>query len=209
MYIFRIGIHFYIVGIIILSLGIALCIESLLGASPYDALLVGLFRTFGLTIGSWEVIVGAAMLIGNCIAEKRMPEWMAFITSILTGIGIDVWLFVLQPSITPSTWSMKAVFLIAGIIFTAIGTSLYLQSRIAPNPMDRSMLIIVEKLGWSISKARILIGVLLVTLAFIFGGAIGIGTIANALLTGVLIGIFIPYAHKLQVKFTPSKRTNT
>lgn len=209
MYIFRIGIHFYIVGISILSLGIALCIESLLGASPYDALLVGLFRTFGLTIGSWEVIVGAAMLIGNCIAEKRMPEWMAFITSILTGIGIDVWLFVLQPSITPSTWSMKAVFLIAGIIFTAIGTSLYLQSRIAPNPMDRSMLIIVEKLGWSISKARILIGVLLVTLAFIFGGAIGIGTIANALLTGVLIGIFIPYAHKLQVKFTPSKRTNT
>lgn len=209
MYIFRIGIHFYIVGIIILSLGIALCIESLLGASPYDALLVGLFRTFGLTIGSWEVIVGAAMLIGNCIAEKRMPEWMAFVTSILTGVGIDMWLFLLQPSFTPLTWSMKAIFLMAGIIFTAIGTSLYLQSRIAPNPMDRSMLIIVEKLGWSISKARILIGVLLVTLAFIFGGAIGIGTIANALLTGVLIGIFIPYAHKLQVKFTPGKRANT
>lgn len=48
------GLHFYLFGLIILTLGIALSVLSLLGTSPFDALLVGLFRTFGLTIGSWE-----------------------------------------------------------------------------------------------------------------------------------------------------------
>lgn len=209
MYIFRLGTHFYVAGIIILSLGIALCIQSLLGTSPFDALLVGLYRTFGLTIGSWEVVVGTTMIIGNAIAEKKQPEWMGFITSILTGVGIDTWLFLLKPSIAPITWPMQSIVLIAGIICTAIGTSLYLQSRISPNPMDRSMLILVEKLQWSISKARIVINVLLVTLAFIFGGAIGIGTVINALFSGMLIGILIPYTHKLSIRFSPKETKRT
>lgn len=208
MYFLRMGTHFYIAGIIILSLGIALSIQSLLGTSPFDALLVGLYRTFGLTIGTWEVVVGTSMIIGNAIAERKQPEWMGFITSILTGIGIDTWLFLLKPSIVPVTWPMQSIVLIVGIICTAIGTSLYLQSRIAPNPMDRSMLIIVEKLNWSISKARIAINILLVTLAFIFGGAIGIGTVINALFSGMLIGFIIPFTYKLRVRLSPKETTD-
>lgn len=204
MYFFRIGVHFYLAGIIFLSLGIALCIQSLLGASPFDALLVGLYRTFGLTIGTWEVVVGTSMIIGNAIAERKSPEWMGFITSIFTGVGIDSWLFLIRPMISPTTWTSQTLCLIAGIIFTAIGTSLYLQSRIAPNPMDRSMMILVEKLHWSISKARIIINVLLVTVAFLFGGAIGIGTLVNALFTGAIIGVLLPYSYKLRVRFSPN-----
>lgn len=202
------GTHFYIAGIIILSLGITLCIQSLLGTSPFDALLVGLYRTFGLTIGSWEVVVGTTMIIGNAIAERKQPEWMGFITSILTGIGIDTWLFLLKPSIAPVTLPMQSIILIAGIICTSLGTALYLQSRIAPNPMDRSMLILVEKLGWSISKARIGINILLVTLAFIFSGAIGIGTVINALFSGMLIGFIIPYTYALRIRFSPKEATH-
>lgn len=205
MHILRIGTHFYVIGIIILSLGITLCIQSLLGTSPFDALLVGLYRTFGLTIGSWEVVVGGSMIIGNAIAEKKQPEWMAFVTSVITGMGIDLWYFLLHTTINPSMWLTQTICLIAGITCTAIGTAIYLQSTIAPNPMDRSMMIIVEKLGWSISKARIAIGLFLVIFAFMFGGAIGVGTIANVLFSGALIGFFLPYASNLRKRFTPKK----
>lgn|SRR5699024_1968328 len=197
------GVHFYTAGIIFLSLGIALCIQSLLGTSPFDALLVGLFRTFGLTIGTWEVVVGTSMIIGNAIAEKKLPEWMGFVTSIFTGVGIDSWLFLIRPIISPTTWPSQTVCLIAGIVFTAVGTSLYLQSRIAPNPMDRSMMILVERLHWSISKARIVINILLVVVAFLFGGAIGIGTLVNALCTGAIIGVLLPYTYTLRVRLSP------
>lgn len=209
LYIFRIGTHFYVAGIIILSLGIALCVQSMLGTSPFDALLVGLYRTFGLSIGSWEVVVGGSMIIGNALAEKKAPEWMAFITSILTGIGIDSWLFFIKPVIAPTTLSTQAICLIVGIICTAIGTALYLQSRIAPNPMDRSMMLIVERTGWSISRARIAIGAVLVTLAFMFGGAIGIGTVMNALFSGAIIGFLIPYTYQLRIRFSPQENECT
>jgi len=59
----RDGVHFYLIGLIILSLGIALAVMSMLGASPYDALLVGLYRTFGFTIGSWEIVVGFLLVL--------------------------------------------------------------------------------------------------------------------------------------------------
>lgn len=57
------GIHFYLIDIIVLTLGVTVTILSLLGASPYDSMLVRLNRTFGLTVGSWEIVAGLTLLI--------------------------------------------------------------------------------------------------------------------------------------------------
>src|SRR5690625_2692652 len=138
MRLLRAGLHFYLTGLIILTLGIALSIQSTLGTSPFDALLVGLYRTFGLSIGSWEVVVGTTMLLASAIAEKRHPEYIAFFTSLVTGIGIDSWLFVISDWIMPVTWIGQTICLVLGIVFTALGVAMYLQSHIAPNPLDRS-----------------------------------------------------------------------
>src|SRR5690625_93834 len=116
-------------GLIILTLGITLTIQSALGTSPFDALLVGLYRTFGLTIGSWEIVVGTTMLLLNALAEKKRPEFMAFLTSFLTGIGIDTWLFMIEDPISPTTWTGQTVVLLLGLILSALGIATYLQSR--------------------------------------------------------------------------------
>ncbi|WP_328701109.1 YczE/YyaS/YitT family protein [Aquibacillus kalidii] len=194
------GFHFYIIGIILLTLGIALTILSKLGASPFDALLVGLYRTFGLTIGSWEVVVGLTMILCNALAEKRPPEYIALLTSLITGFGIDTWLFLLRNFLEPTNILPQYSCLLLGIIFTGIGVATYLQSSIAPNPMDRSMQVISKFTGWSVTYSRALISLILVILAFFFSGAIGIGTIINALLSGVLISLFLPYLEKIRIK---------
>src|SRR5699024_864919 len=124
------------------SFGIALAVESMLGTSPFDALLVGLYRTFGLTIGSWEVVVGFVMIVGNALAERKMPEYFAFITSLITGIGIDSWLVILRLFDITNSGLVQWIYLLFSLIFSALGISFYLHSNIAPNPMDRSMLII-------------------------------------------------------------------
>src|SRR5699024_1797652 len=114
------GLHFYLAGLIVLTLGIALTIESTLGASPFDAVLVGLFRTFGLSIGSWGVVVGLSMILCNALADRSRPEFIALLTSIVTGIGIDMWIFLLNP-LAPSSLFGKYLFLLFGIIFIALG----------------------------------------------------------------------------------------
>lgn len=195
---FRAGIHYYISGLIILTLGIAFAIISMLGTSPFDALLVGLYRTFGLTIGSWEVVVGLTMVIGNAIAEKKRPEYFALITSLITGIGIDSWLYFLQMWITPNSLATQWICLIISLILTGLGIAIYIHSHIAPNPMDRSMLIVAKRTGWNLTYSRATINVLLVIVAFLFGGAIGIGTLVNAIFSGIFIHYFSIYITKMR-----------
>lgn len=194
---FKMGVHYYIIGLVILSFGIALAVESMLGTSPFDALLVGLYRTFGLTIGSWEVVVGFVMIVGNALAERKRPEYFAFITSLITGIGIDSWLVVLRLFDITNSVFMQWFYLLFSLLFTALGISFYLQSNIAPNPMDRSMLIIAELTGWNLTYSRLAIGVLLIIIAFFFSGAIGIGTLLNAVFVGVIINLLLPFVSKL------------
>ena|SRR5699024_9965921 len=198
MRLWRSGIHFYLIGLIILTLGIALTIQSALGTSPFDALLVGLYKTFGLSVGSWEIVVGTTLLLINGAAEKKRPEYMAFFTSFVTGIGIDTWLFIIRDWIAPVTWGGQSICLLLGLVLSALGIATYLQSDIAPNPMDRSMLVLAKLTGWSVSNARIVINVILVIIAFLFNGPIGIGTLANALFSGMMIAALLPYVNKMR-----------
>src|SRR5699024_3659749 len=122
----------------IFTLWISIIISIKLGNSAFGSLLGGLHRTFGLTVGSWEVVVGLTMLLGNALAEKKKPEFYAILTSLITGIGIDSWLFLLGNWVIPVTWLGQSVCLGLGIIFTGMGVASYLQSNFAPNPMDRS-----------------------------------------------------------------------
>lgn len=62
---------YYGIGILILSLGISLTIQSGLGTSPFDALLVGLSKKIGLTVGSWEVLISVILLICNAILTRK------------------------------------------------------------------------------------------------------------------------------------------
>src|SRR5699024_11480154 len=109
-----------------------------LGTSPYDSLLVGLNRTFGFTVGTWEIVVGVSMFIFNSIAEKRRPEYFALISSIITGIGIDTWLFLFNDLVLPTTLLSKFIFYGFGVFFTCLGSSLYFELLFSSLHFDRT-----------------------------------------------------------------------
>lgn len=191
---------FYTLGILVLTFGIALTIQSNMGTGPFDALLVGLFKTFGVTIGSWEIVVGLLMVLFNAFAERRRPEYLALLTSFVTGICIDFWLFVISDWVHPHQIISKIFCLVLGLIIGGLGIAVNLQADFAPNPMDRSMQVVRNITGLDIAISRALISIVLIILAFIFHGPIAIGTILSALFTGTAIKFFIPYVAKLDKK---------
>ncbi|MED2971777.1 YitT family protein [Fictibacillus sp. B-59209] len=188
---------FFSLGIIVLTLGISLTILSNSGTSPYDALLVGSFRTIGLTVGSWEIIIALLMIFLNAAASRTRPEYLALLTASITGAGIDFWLFTLEGWLKPVTYFSQFSLLALGMVFIGIGTSLYLQAEFAPIPLDRLMLILQKQAGWTIAVSRLVISVVILSLAFLLHGPIGIGTFLTAFLNGTILSFFMPYAIRL------------
>jgi uncharacterized membrane protein YczE len=199
---------FYVLGILILTLGISLTIQSHLGTSPFDALLVGLTINVGLTVGSWEIIIALILICCNSFLKTQRPEVLGLLTSFITGIGIDMWLFLLHNLITPELWYSKLVLFGIGLILIGIGTAIYLQTNFAPIPIDRLTLIIQELTRTNILFSRTLIYFVFLIMAMIFNGPIGIGTLLTVCLRGIILNYFMPFTKNVLDRILNSTTPN-
>lgn len=189
---------FYIIGILILTFGISATIICTLGASPFDAMLVGFYKTFGLTVGTWEFLVGAFLLICNSLIERVKPDLLAMVTAFVTGVGIDFWLFVMHWIGDPTQLWMQTIILIVGMFSIGLGIACYLQSDFSPSPLDKSMIVLHEKLRIKVSTSKTILMILFLGVAYILGGPIGIGTLLMAVVSGPIIGMFFPMMKRLK-----------
>jgi len=188
---------FYVVGILILTLGISLTIQSKLGTSPFDALLVGLSKNVGLTVGSWEIILALLLIGSNSLLARQRPEILGLVTAFITGIGIDMWLFLLHDIVSPDLWFSQAVCFTIGVVVVGLGTATYLQTNFAPIPVDRLTLIIKELTRKTVFFSRTLIYILFLMLAIIFNGPIGVGTLLTVCLGGYILHFFMPITGRI------------
>lgn len=200
---------FFVLGILLLTLGISFTIQSDLGTSPFDALLVGLSNNVGLTVGSWEILI-ALLLIGcNSILKRQKPEILGLVTAFITGIGIDMWLFLLQNLITPELWVSKVIYFVIGLVVIGLGTAIYLQTNFAPIPIDRLTLIIQELTRTNLFFSRTIIYLVFLILALIFNGPIGIGTLLTVCFGGLILNFFMPFAEKVLDRILSNSRQST
>ena len=193
---------FFVFGILILTLGISFTIQSDLGTSPFDALLVGLSINVGLTVGSWEIIIAMILIGCNSLLKRQRPEMLGLATAFITGIGIDMWLFLLHNLITPEEWYSKVIYFGIGLVVLGLGTAIYLQTNFAPIPVDRLTLIIQELTRTNIFLSRTFIYLVFLILSFIFHGPIGIGTILSVCFGGLILNYFMPYTKKVIDRYT-------
>nr|WP_217483688.1 YitT family protein [Bacillus amyloliquefaciens] len=176
----------------ILTFGISVTIQSDLGTSPFDALIVGLSVHAGLTVGSWEIIIAFLLICCNSMLKRQRPEFSGMITAFITGIGIDMWLFFLHRVITPELWYGKAGCFAIGLVVIGIGAATYLHTNFAPIPVDRLTLIVRELTGRSIFFSRTVIYFIFFILAVMLKGPVGIGTLLTVCLGGVILHFFMP-----------------
>lgn len=188
---------FYVLGILILTLGISFTIQSDLGTSPFDALLVGLSKNVGLTVGSWEIILAFILIGCNSLLKRQRPEVLGLLTAVITGIGIDMWMFLFDNLITPELWLNKIVCFGIGLVIIGLGTATYLHTNFAPIPIDRLTLILQELTKTNIFYSRTLIYLLFLIIALILNGPIGIGTLLTVCLGGVILNYFMPVTEKV------------
>lgn len=186
---------FFITGIIVLSLGIALTIKGQkLGVGSWDVLHIGLQQNLGLTVGAWSIILGLIILVIDSIFTKRLPKLGTYIDMFLAGIFIDVFLFVL-PNAT--TLVEQTLAFIIGIVLLGFGCGMYMVANLGVGPRDMLMLLFVHRLGWSVNRARTTMEVTVAVIGFILGGPVGIGTVFMAFGLGPIVQWAIKVNEKL------------
>ncbi|MGK7376557.1 YczE/YyaS/YitT family protein [Planococcus sp. 1R117A] len=194
---------FFISGLIVLALGFTMIIKAdKLGISPWDVLNVGLFKNFGLSIGTWAIIVGLAVIVSTMLFTRKFPQIGTFLNMLLIGVFIDVFNWLI-PDI--ETLVGQILIFLVGITISGYGVGLYVSPRIGAGPRDSLMLIIVEKTGLSISVVRAVIEITVAFIGWMLGGPVGIGTVAVALLTGRIVQVSLPQFEKLLKKIIDKK----
>lgn len=71
---------YYMLGILILTLGIAVIYKAeSLGVGSFNALHMGLSEAFGHSVGFWANVCGIGLLTADVIIRRGMPRFIAII----------------------------------------------------------------------------------------------------------------------------------
>lgn len=179
----------FMIGLIVMSFGIALMIRANLGSAPWDVLHIGLTMQFGLTVGSWSIIMGFCIIGLTAWLTKGWPQLGAFVNMLLVGVFIDIFLWMIPPF---EGFVVQLIALIVSIIIIGYGIGLYIAPNCGAGPRDSLMLAIAEKTGWKVQYARGGMEILVLTAGWLLGGPVFLGTVLFCFGIGTIVGFTLP-----------------
>ena len=178
------------VGFALFGLSIAVMIRSNLGTSPWAVLEVAFSKLTGITPGRMSIIVGFVVLLG-ALALREKIGWGTLGNILFIGLWEDLFLGII-PSVDNNI-AIQGVMLLAGIFTMGIATAIYIGVNAGAGPRDSLMLAVHRTTRLSIRLGRAIIEIVVVTVGWLLGGPLGVGTVIFAF----LIGPAVQWAFKL------------
>ena len=174
-------------GLWLYGASLALLVRSELGVAPWDVLHQGLSRTFGLSIGTWVLLVGALVLL-LWLPLRQRPGIGTLSNVLLVGVALDATLAVLPGADAPPA---RAALLLGGVLLNAVATALYVGARLGPGPRDGLMTGLAAR-GLPVRTVRTAIEVVVLLAGLALDGTAGVGTVVYALAVGPLVQPLLP-----------------
>ncbi|MFU8946778.1 YczE/YyaS/YitT family protein [Mycetocola zhadangensis] len=176
-------------GLFLYGIAIALIVRAAIGVAPWDVLTQGISLKTGWGFGVITIVIGAFLLL-LWIPLRQKPGIGTVLNVLLVGPAADFGLWVIPADL--DLWARILLFA-AGLFVLALATGLYLGARFGAGPRDGLMTGIHERTGWPIWVGRTGIELTVLSIGWLLGGNVGIGTVLFAVLVGPLCGITIPW----------------
>jgi uncharacterized membrane protein YczE len=174
-------------GLVLYGVSSSLLVLAGLGLDPWDVFHQGLSRTFGLAIGTWAILVGAAVLL-LWIPLRQRPGIGTVSNVVLVGLTMNVVLGHVGP---PHAMAARIACLVCGVFLNGVATGAYIGAGLGPGPRDGLMTGLAAR-GHSIRVVRTGLELTVLVTGWLLGGTVGIGTVVYALSIGPLAHVFIP-----------------
>ncbi|WP_335743561.1 YitT family protein [Salicibibacter kimchii] len=184
----------FTVGIMVMSMGIALMIRADLGAAPWDVFHIGLMMNLGMTVGSWSIIVGTVIIGTSALLDRRLPQLGSILNMVFVGVFIDLFLLAIS---TPAHLSLQIAMLLMGVLIMGVGIGVYIAPNCGAGPRDMLMLSIANRTGMPVGRVRLLMEITVLLCGWTLGGPVFIGTIIFSLTIGPVVGYTLPFCRRL------------
>lgn len=192
----RLGI--YCLGLLILSFGIALAVNSNLGVSPVSSLPYVLSRILNVSLGTCTTLVYAVYVLFQMLLNGRRFQpalLLQLVFSTVFGYFVDGAKSVLGDFMLPGYFG-QLTMLAASILLISFSLVLYIDVKVAPMPAEGLVACIADRYGIPFSRVKTLFDCASVLAGAVLCGLflkelVGIreGTVITAMLVGRLTGI--------------------
>jgi len=189
----------YILGLLILSFGIALSIRTGLGVAPVSSIPYTLSKIFGVSVGlTTTAFYWFCVLLQLFILQKdfKVRHLLQLIFAYAFGLFTDMSLFFTR-NLVIDLYPVRLLFLALSLILIAFGVFTVVLTDVVLNAPDGLVKTISERWNIKFSRVKSTFDILCVVTSIILslsftGGISGLreGTIISALAIGVLIGFF-------------------
>lgn len=185
----------FVVGLFIMSLGVAFSIVSTLGTTPISSISYSLALITNINIGITTFMFNAALiLIQFLILRSRFHKkrLLQLINCVLFGYFTDVALYLVSFIPFDGSILMCIVFLAVSIFLTAFGIFVYMPANIAPLPGEGCVESVAIVTNWRFSTIKIGFDATMVIISLIMCGlwytnilgAVNVGTVISAFMVG-------------------------
>ncbi len=188
-----------VAGLALYGWSLALLVVADLGVSPWDVFHQGVSRQLDVRLGLVLIATSFVVLLA-WIPIRERPGIGTIANAVLVGVAVDIALRVL-PDV--EAWTSRFAFLAAGVVLNGVATGMYIGAGLGPGPRDGLMTGIARR-GHSIRVVRTSLEVGVLSVGWLLGGTVGIGTVAYALAIGPLAHVFIPVFGQLTTPREPA-----
>ncbi len=166
------------VGLFLFGLSVALLVQARLGLAPWDVFHQGLSDRTGIPIGTVGILVGVVVLL-LWIPLGQRPGLGTVSNVIMVGLVIDGVLLVLPE---PDPMTARVTFMVGAILLNAVATALYIGR--GSGPARDGLMTGLAARGYSVRAARTVIELTVLTLGWLLGGTVGVGTASTRSASG-------------------------
>lgn len=196
----------FTIGMILNSFGIYLVIVSALGTHPIDAIAIKLCDRFGFTIGTWLNINSLLMVLIAALIAKSKIRYMCFFVSVAFGFLIDFWSAILFTdfNVADTFLGYRIILFVIGLIINSIGIVIYMSTNYPISALDNMMISIKERTGWPLSASRLVMEGVLVLIALLLSGPIGVGSFVIIFVFSYMIDLVFKLVNPIYSKIEKS-----
>ena len=190
-----------VLGVSIMSLGIALSLKSTLGTPPISCIPAVLAVAFPFSVGEFTILFNALLVLFQIALLKKITvsQIAQMLVCILFGYMIDFNLLVFD-FINPTDYLSQWILLIISCLVLAFGLVIEVKSDITMLPGDGSVVAIGEVLNKDWGKVKpffdITIVIMGIVLALVFIGHLE-GVREGTIFAAISVGFIIQFYNKI------------